>query len=703
MASIVFDGYTLLRFCGALAILWIVYYLLFDRKARFKHCRYFLLSAVIIAFIAAFIRIPVYPSGRTVVLTTEAWGNPVIHEHLDTAGVLIPVEPLEIKADKEEAEEVLMPTSDWREKWLTYSREINFFLLIYVLVAVGLLLRWIIAVASILRMKKWGSCYCQEDICIVRNNRVSSPFSFFRIIFINRKLEGETLEVVLAHEKSHIEHKHYWDSLFMEMCCILFWFNPFVWLIKRELRALHEFEVDQFLLSTGLELSKYQNIIFDELMGYGPGIANGFHNSLIKKRFIMMKNTYTIRYGLMRKAMLLPLLAGVIVLFAFTEKEKVEDQVLLPAISDVATLDGPVDAREFGNTMQPAVHPLDLKLATIEPKTPLAVAVDTNVADEPLVIENITRQPFKGRDGITFYPLREDQVVVSLLPFDRGRTRVRYIELDKDETRVTIATPIFFDSNWVQFDQGFCIVDRETGDTYMIRSLTRGIELNKTLVVEGKKNRMVEFTMVFPPLKKGVKYVDMYQKFPEMQAPMPTNTGAPWDWKNLKLSNYAPPKDKDLYYDKEGRPIQPRKIQYVELREDQVVESKLPFKEQTTITSIITDKEATRVTIATPIYFDRNWVQFDKGFCLEDCRNGDVYKIKGLARDIELNKTLVVAGKKGKMVEFTMIFPPLKKRAKRVNMYTKYLEESALSPSNGAGEWNWRNIRVADYGGQIYY
>lgn len=703
MASIVFDGYTLLRFCGALATLWIIYYLLFDGKARFRHCRYFLLSAVIVALLASVFRIPVYPSGRTVVLTTEAWGNPVINEQQDTAGVLMPVKVWEEKVDKGEETEVLMPAPTWGERWLTYSKEINFFLLVYILVAVGLLIRWILAMASILRLKKWGSNYSQDGICIVRNNRVSSPFSFFRIIFINRKLEGETLQVVLAHEKSHIAHKHYWDSLFMEIFCILFWFNPFVWLIKRELRALHEFEVDQCLLSTGLELSKYQNIIFDELMGYGPGIANGFHNSLIKKRFIMMKNTYTIRYRFLRKAMLFPLLGGVAALFAFTEKEKIEDQVLLPAITEVASIEEPIDVREVFNSMDPDPRQLKLELATIETRTPFSVVADTNVADEPLKIETNSRPPFKGRDGITFHPLREDQVVVSLLPFDGGQTRLRYIEVDKDETRVTIATPIFFDSNWVQFDHGFCIVDRETGDTYMIRSLTRGIELNKTLAIQGKKNRMVEFTMVFPPLKKSVKSVDIYQKYPELLAPMPSNSGAPWDWKNIKLANYAPPKDKDLYYDKEGRPLTPRKVQYVELREEQVVESKLPFKEQTLITSIVTDKNETRVTIATPIYFDRNWVQFDKGFCLEDCRNGDIYKMKGLARDIELNKTLVVVGKKGKMVEFTMVFPPLKKRVKRVNMYTKYREESALTPSNGNGEWNWRNVRLSDYSGQIYY
>lgn len=316
------------------------------------------------------------------------------------------------------------------------------------------------------------------------------------------------------------------------------------------------------------------------------------------------------------------------------------------------------------------------------------------------------RPPFVGREGITFYPLREDQVVVSLLAFERGRTFIRYIDTDRDETRITIATPIFFDSNWVQFDRGVCMVDRKTGDTYVIRSLTRGIELGKTLAVEGHKNRMVEFTMVFPPLKREVKYIDMHQKFPEMQIKSPSNSGEAWDWRNLKLADYQPPMDKDLYYDKEGRPKQNRKVEYLELRQDQVVLSALPKTDQTVITSIVNDKDETRVTLATPIHYDRNWVQFSKGFCIEDSRNGDIYKIRSLTRGIELNKTLVVVGQKGKMIEFTMVFPRLKKRSKYINLYTKYREDSALSPAYSSEGWNWKNIAVADYKaekGQIYY
>lgn len=322
----------------------------------------------------------------------------------------------------------------------------------------------------------------------------------------------------------------------------------------------------------------------------------------------------------------------------------------------------------------------------------------------PDTLKRIGNAPFKGREGFTFYPLSEEQVVVSLWPFVR-QEKIKYIETDREETRVTILVPVYYDNNWVQFNKGFCMIDKASGDIYMLRSMTRGIELNKTYVVRGHKNRMVEFTMIFPPLKKGVKVVSLYPKYPEMGASMPSNGGSSY-FRNVRLADYRPPKDIDRYYNKEGYPTSVRKMEYVLLQNDQIVYSALPFERGTKIRSIVTDKDATRLTVAVPIYYDSNWVQFNRGFCIEDCRTGDVYEIQSMERGIELNKTLVVREQKGKMLEFTMIFPPLNKKVKTVNIYLKYPEKSGLEPTNSGAEWNWRRVRLADYqkeSPQIYY
>lgn len=705
MAWFAFDGYALLRFCGALAVLLLVYYVLFDRKAKYLHCRYYLLSVILLSAFTAILRVPVYPSETVVILATEAYKVPdaVLLNSSKDSGIQKVTQEIQNEDNVWKEEKQLSVRDKWGERFQTV-RKIDLFVMIYAVVALILLLRWFLAMMSILRLKKWGSCYRQDGLLIVKNNQVSSPFSFFRMIFINRKLQGETLEVIISHEKSHIEHKHYRDTFLMEMFCIVFWFNPFIWLVKRELKALHEFEVDHCLLANGLELSKYQNIIFDELMGYGPVIANGFHNSMIKKRFIMMKKTSRIRYSLLRKVMLIPAFAGVVALFAFTEQRTVSKRMWVPVMADVPAVDSPaLPCSTVEDLPVERREPYwELKLPDMEKKVeePDTFSVKTSLSTDTVQ----KYAPFKGREGHTFYPLRDDQVVVSLMSFER-REKLKYIETDKKETRLTFAVPIYFNSNWVHFDKGFCIVDRESGDTYMIRSLTRGMELNKTYAVQGKKDRMVEFTMIFPPLKPGVKIVDIYQKFPGMQSPSPSN-GSPTCFKNVRIEDYQPPKDIDKYYDREGRPKRAHQVEYLELRSDQIVVSDLPWNSNKVLKSIVTDRKETRVTIAVPIYYDRHWVQFSKGFCIEDLRNGDLYKIRSVDHGIEMNKTLVVVGQKGKMVEFTMVFPRLKKKAKVVNMYTKFREESALTPTNNGGSWEWLGIVVADYNvakGQIFY
>lgn len=732
MAWLEFDVYALFRFCGALAALMAVYYLLFDRKARFKPCRYFLLSAVLVSVVAGVVRVPVYVPEQAVVI--EFTGFPELSDlsgmargmEGDSGGGLAVEEEKGMPASRAEAvtEDAIgslaAGAGAGQEGWRKYAGDSGVWLLAYGVVTVVLMVRWLLAMAGIMRLKRWGSCYEEEGCLVVRNNRVSSPFSFFKMIFVSRKLEGEALEVVVLHERCHIEHRHYVDMLVMELFCIVFWFNPFVWLVRRELRALHEFEVDRCLLSGGLELSKYQHIIFDELMGYGPRIANGFHNSLIKKRFIMMKNTNMVRFRLLRKVALVPVVAGVVALFAFTDRGTVVKQVTVPELPQVAELP---ELSVLPDTLEAgmlriegsAVNDLpELSMSKDEAVTkPLreetTVPVNVPDDDEPVVSgdEQLpkTRAPFKGREGIMFYPLSEDQVVISLLPY-RNQSIPRYIDADKDETRVTIAVPIHYDSNWVIFNKGYAMVDRGSGDVYLVRSVTRGIEMNKAVTVEGHKKRMAEFTLVFPPLKKGVKVVDFCMKFPDMGIRSPSNGSVnSWMWKNVRIENYAPPRDYAKYYDKEGRPRLTRKVEYVNLRDDQVVVSPEPYSGQSKLVSIETEGDETRVTVAEPIHFDSNWVMYSKGIRMIDCRTGEVYPIRGLTRGMELNKTLIVNGQKKRMVEFTLVFPALKKKVKRVDLLEAYSEEAALAPANGTS-WSWKGVKVADYDrkrGEIIY
>lgn len=245
--------WVILRFIGASFILWLCYYLLYDRKAAFNQCRKFLLFSVLLAMVVAVVRIPVYPKEIIPINDLQS----IIHETQTNEISETKIEALGIQSDvpetviSEGGNEPAMPLEEspfyasWDYMQIAWS--------IYGIGVFILLLHLSIEIIRIKRLQRWGSCTTDTDgIHIVRNNNVSSPFSFYRTIFIHRKLEGEVLQVVVLHEKTHIFFHHYRDTFFIECMSVLFWFNPFVWLIKRELRALHEFQVDNSLLSVRL-------------------------------------------------------------------------------------------------------------------------------------------------------------------------------------------------------------------------------------------------------------------------------------------------------------------------------------------------------------------------------------------------------------------------------------------------------------------
>lgn len=714
------DWYALLRFCGALAVLLLSYYMLFDRKAPYKHCRIYLLTSVVVALLVSVVRIPVYPVG--VEQNIEKWS--FVEEKVDSelvmaearsevsdtaviATVVPSVAEKNIRMEHPQVQELAIRNWDQSE----------ILPIIYICIVFLLALRWCFAVVKIMRLKKWGSCSSEDHFTIVRNNRVTSPFSFLKTIYINRKLDGETLEIVLSHEKSHIMHGHYRDTFLMELFSIIFWFNPFVWLIRRELRALHEFEVDHSLLSGGIELSGYQNVIFSELMGYSPNVANGFHNSLIKKRFIMMKRGCVIRYTLLRKILLLPVVGILVVLFAFTVKENdgATTDITFSSENMVSPFLVP-DMLDTPLTGQVATAGLILPEVIQKPDGNIPEVTKLQGVPEPekqvvarKIEEQNIEQPRNNYQEERIYDdeseieLSERQLVESSHPF-QGWTSIRYIEPLKNETRVVVITPLYDTRAWIKFNKGYCLVDNETGDIYKIRSVTRDMPLNKKLWFSGNKGQMMEFTMIFPPLKSKVKRVDLCDMFPGESGPAPAG-GQSWEWRRIPVAAYLPPKDRTYYYQPDGSRKFERKLRHQTLTDSQIVELPGKIVYKTRIYRIETDKNETRVTLAVPIVRDENWTLFDKGFCIVDCRNGDEYKIRSLTRGMELNTALWIYGKSGRMVEFTMVFPPLKPKTKVINLYTKYPEESVAPPS--AGEpWDWRNIRIENYmfpKGEIIY
>lgn len=212
---------------------------------------------------------------------------------------------------------------------------------IYVAVCLFLVIVLLRRVYKIYAFKKKYAATNMGEFDFINTDLAQAPFSFLQNLFWRNDIDlnEKTGRQILQHELTHIRQKHTWDKLFMQLVLAIFWANPFYWFIQKELYLLHEFIADEKAIENNdgaafaamLLTSQYGKHIFSP--------AQSFAYSPIKRRLFMLTNLTKPRYSYARRLMVLPLMAAVVMLFAFRLK-KAEEIV----ISDtyVATAEKPV-------------------------------------------------------------------------------------------------------------------------------------------------------------------------------------------------------------------------------------------------------------------------------------------------------------------------------------------------------------------------
>ncbi|MDB9961424.1 M56 family metallopeptidase [Oceanihabitans sp.] len=155
------------------------------------------------------------------------------------------------------------------------------------------------------------------------------PHTFFNYIFFNKtKFENKEIpKEVILHEETHAKQKHSIDILFIELLQIIFWFNPLVYILKRDIKLNHEFLADQAVINRGINTSSYQQLILEFSSNSSTNhLANAINYSLIKKRFTVMKTKTSKQSLWLRSMLILPLLA--ILIYGFSTTKHVEREVI---------------------------------------------------------------------------------------------------------------------------------------------------------------------------------------------------------------------------------------------------------------------------------------------------------------------------------------------------------------------------------------
>lgn len=204
-------------------------------------------------------------------------------------------------------------------------------------------------------------------------NKASGPFSFFHWIFIHTESHTEEeLAEILAHENTHARQIHSADVIFSELICVFCWSNPFVWLMKREIRNNLEYLADQHVLQTGHDYKTYQY----HLLGLAHHKAaatlyNSFNVLPLKKRIKMMNKKRTKEIGRTKYLIFIPLAALLMIVsnieaVARTSKDFVRDVIQAVEVRTEAATEAlqPVAAK----TTAPAPSATPLQEKTVEYK-----------------------------------------------------------------------------------------------------------------------------------------------------------------------------------------------------------------------------------------------------------------------------------------------------------------------------------------------
>ncbi|MBR5652410.1 MAG: TonB family protein [Bacteroidales bacterium] len=341
----------LLSIAVAIMVLWLVYRLLFRNSNRLKFNRFYLITAMLFSLALPLIGLMIGTESQQMVsLKQNLFGGMMLNEITVTANGTA------VLSDAELATATRLHFTLWQILGGIYLIGVGVMTLLF-LFKVGKI------VALILRSPKekregYTAVFfskVSEPACqtthggvstgsTTATNKVPEPvegptqnqgsFSFLNFSFFP---DENVAPDIVKHELSHIRHHHSVDVLFAETMMIIQWFNPFIYLYKKELQSLHEYQADRDVVATGVDKKNYMMLILQQCTAVDfSGMSNNFSLILTKKRLKMItRNEKNKRLG-WRLLATLPVLA--VLLIANTKVTAQDDGSIDKADMGINTL-----------------------------------------------------------------------------------------------------------------------------------------------------------------------------------------------------------------------------------------------------------------------------------------------------------------------------------------------------------------------------
>lgn len=306
-----------------LLLFWGIYQFFLRKETFYRFNRYFLLAGIGVAFVVPFLTIR-YPV--EVVSVGNLLSAPSVMP--ETMSYALPESPVGVTET--------IPSYNWLP------------VLIYLFVFILLLLY---RVCGLVKLMKYVNIYGYQlynNYKLVKLPFINNSFSFFNYIIVSDLfLNDKASEIILKHEAAHVDQKHWIDLLAGNVICLLWWFNPVVWLYLRSIRENHEFLADNTVL-TNYRRTDYLAVLVNKWCKSDVfPVANSFSDSTPLIRVKMMKKK--VSHPLKKLVVLIALPLLTLFFWGFSEPE----YIYVPSLPTFVDVDANmVVVEEEGNDIR---------------------------------------------------------------------------------------------------------------------------------------------------------------------------------------------------------------------------------------------------------------------------------------------------------------------------------------------------------------
>ncbi len=313
----------LVKLSISLSVVWLFYQFILRRLTFYNSNRWYLLAYTLLSFFIPFIDISTILGNNSGADNELIQFIPSVHQYTIAL---------------EEASHCPVPI------WSTSYDKWDWTAFVLMIGAGILLLRFIVRYISFIRIRNRSKLISEHGIKIYQVDESIIPFSFGKSVFINSNLHTEDeLREIVRHEFVHVRQNHTIDIIWAELLCIINWYNPFAWLLKRSIRQNLEFIADNKVVENGIDKKQYQYLLLKVIGNNQYSIATQFNFSSLKKRIAMMNKTKSARLQVGRFLFLIPVFAIILLAFrkSFTDSPNATINnpvvVLTDTIPDVNT------------------------------------------------------------------------------------------------------------------------------------------------------------------------------------------------------------------------------------------------------------------------------------------------------------------------------------------------------------------------------